>query len=163
MKLYEIAGDILQVVEIVENGELTEAEVKDTLDALNISFKEKLEGMGRYILTLKAQVDSADAEIDRLKCRKERTKNTIASIENYILTVMESMDTKKVSCDVFDVSARKPAKVATITDEGLLPARYFIEVPATKKIDKRTLLADLKNGEIEGAELAEGKKSLTIK
>ena len=54
-----------------------------------------------------------------------------------------------------------PRESANLVDESLIPAEYLIEQPA--KVDKKAILAALKNGEtVQGAELKES-EYITIK
>lgn len=163
MKLYELTGEIAEVMAMVEAGELSQHDVADTLEALDIEVKAKAVSVAHYMLNLNPMIDALDAEIKRLQERKFIIKNRQDSLKDYLRSNMERCDISKIVCDLFTITKRKPVKVAVIDDEDSIPAGYFIEVPATRKLDKKALLKDLKEKQVQGAHLEDGKASILIK
>lgn len=162
MKLYELTGEIAEVMAMVEAGELTQEDAADTLESLELAAQDKAVSVGHYMLNLNPMIDGLDAEIKRLQERKARIKSQQDWLKDYLRSNMERCDISKIKCDLFTITKRKPVKVAVIDDEASIPAGYFVEVPATRKLDKKALLKDLKQQQIEGAHLEDGKASITI-
>ena len=163
MKLYELTGQVAEVMAMVEAGELDQSEVADTLEALDVEVKDKAASVAHYMLNLNPMIDGLDAEIKRLQERKAAIKNRQDGLKDYLRFNMEKCDLTKIECDLFTITKRKPSKVAVIDDENEIPMAYFTEVTASLKPDKKALLKDLKAGDVTGAHLEDGKASILIK
>jgi hypothetical protein len=64
---------------------------------------------------------------------------------------------------LFKLTLKAATKKTKVLDESKIPSEFFVTIPESKQLDKRALLAALKLGEIEGAELEDGKRALTIR
>jgi hypothetical protein len=84
-------------------------------------------------------------------------------LEDYIRGSLVATDTSKIDAGLFRVTLRKATVKLGELDESKIPDGYFVEIPASKKVDKRLLLADAKKEAIEGVTLTESSRSLTIK
>lgn len=164
MKLYEINK---HYEEVINNGFSFDEETgeilfdAENLDALECAFDEKVDNIACYIKDLDALKSAIDAEAKVLAERKKTTQTKIDTLKQYITESMKLRDLTKLETARNKLSFRKSTSV-NITDESKISTDYFVE-KVERKLDKKTLLADLKKGaEIEGAELQE-KKNLQIK
>ena len=158
MNLYEINGQVLQLMELLDEGEIDEKTYRDTLDSLGgtIAVEEVIKG----IRTKSAEVEAYKAEAERLTEKRQRAEKTVDSMKQLLMTYLTNTGQKKLKTGLFCVS-KGTSKSANIVDESLIPAEYLIEQPA--KVDKKAILAALKNGEaVQGAELKES-EFITIK
>ena len=159
MNLRDLTHEQNEILKLVQDGDLTENEVKDHIDSLTEDRDSKIEGCLFVIAHLTAQLDPVTVEIDRLKNLAESRKKEIQRVKDNLLFNM--VDKERFQFDLFKVSRVKGRAVAVITDETLLGD--YSEVKVTSSVNKRLLLADLKEGkEIEGAELGTGNASLRI-
>lgn len=164
MKLYEINQHYLDVL---ENGFSFDEETgeilfdKENLDQLEGAFEEKVDNIACYIKDLEGLKSAIDQEAKSLAERKKQTQTKIDNLKQYLLDSLTMRDLNKYETPRNKLSTRKSTSVK-VTNENLIKAEYFTE-KVERKLDKKTLLKDLKDGaEIEGAEL-QVKQNLQLK
>lgn len=158
MQLYEINGQIAQLAELLEEGEIDETTYNDTIEALGAEIA--VEDVVKGIRNKAAEAEAYKAEADKLTDKKRRAEAAVDGLKRLLLTYLTVTEQKKVSTGLFTVS-RGASKSCEIVDESLIPAEYLIPQPS--KIDKKTILAELKEGKtIKGAQLKES-EHITIK
>ena len=163
MKLYEITDEARQLLQLVEDGEMTEQEIADTLEGVQLEFNEKAEQIGYLLKNLEPFEGGIDAEIKRLQAKKKAIQNRGDSIREYLRINMEACGIKKIECPAFAITLRKPQPKAEVENEQALPDDY-VTVKTSFAPDKRAILADLKAGkQIPGAKLQMGTSSVLIK
>lgn len=158
MNLYEINGQVLQLMELLDEGEIDEGIYQDTLDNLGgaIAVEEVVKG----IRTKLAEAEAYKEEAARLTEKRQRAEASAEAMKKMIMTYLDNTNQKKLNTGLFCVS-KGSSKSANIIDESLIPAEFLIEQPA--KIDKKAILTALKSGEeVKGAELKES-EFLTIR
>lgn len=158
MNLYEINGQVLQLMELLDEGEIDEGIYQDTLDSLGgaIAVEEVVKG----IRTKLAEAEAYKEEAARLTEKRQRAEASAEAMKKLIMTYLDNTNQKKLKTGLFCVS-KGSSKLASITDESLIPKEFLIEQPA--KIDKKAILVALKSGEeVKGAELKES-EFLTIR
>lgn len=151
MRLYDINGAIAQLAEMLEEGEIDEQVYNDTVEGLGTELA--VEDVVKAIRNKTAEADALKAEVERLTDKKRRAEAAVDGLKNILLTYLTNTGQKKLKTGLFCVS-KGTSKSANIIDEALIPAEYLIEQPA--KVDKKAILAALKNGDsVQGAELKE--------
>lgn len=149
MKLYELTDKYNQLLEVAE--ELDPTAFQDTLQALEDGIEDKAENIAKLIRTLTSDIDIIKAEEKRLAERRKSVENRISDLKEYLQNQMEVAGIDKVKRPTLTISIQNNPPSVKVTDETLLFDYMIIPEP---KIDKKTLLADLKNGvEIAGAEI----------
>lgn len=158
MKLFELSQNYMQVVEMAE--ELDEETLKDTLDSINESIELKVENTAYVIKTLEANSKAYKDEMDRMAKSKKAIDNNIKNLKLYIQQTMEQTGRDKIEGKLIKVAIQNnPPSVYVANEETL--KEYMVEQP--KKLDKRALLDDLKQGVVvAGAELQQT-RSVRIK
>ena len=151
-KLRELTRLNYELLQLIENDELDEQTISDSLEIL----KFEVEAEGNQIV---AYHRSLDAEIEKnkniakqyteyakkLEIRKER-------LRNFITSYMKSTNTKVINTDFAKISFRK-SKATDIYDESLLPEDCFI---IDKKPSKAKVREKLDKGEeVQGARIIE--------
>ena len=158
MNLYQITQSTQQLLEMLSEGEIPEDVYKDTVDALGA--ENAIDDVVKAIRNKQAEAEAFKAEADRLIEKKQAAEKAIDSMKKLILDYMRATDQKKTGTGLFTVS-RRSSKSCELTDETKIPEQYLIPQPA--KIDKKAILAELKEGkEIAGARLKEN-ESIMIK
>ena len=164
MNLYEIDKAYLDVIESGfsfddETGELLFDE--SMMDQLEGEFNTKIDNICAYIKNQEALKSGISDEIKSLNDRKKSVDNKIDYLKKLITDSMARRDVKKLETPRNRISFRKSVSV-NVLDESQIDGSYFVE-KVERKLDKKTLLADLKNGvEVDGAELLE-KQNIQIK
>lgn len=159
MKLYELTENYNQVLEIAE--QLDTETLKDTLDSIDEAIEIKVENTAKVVRSLESNVDAIESEIKRLTAKKSTLNNNIKAIKSYMQESMEQVGKDKIKGQLFNIGIQNNPQSVNIIDENKINLDYFIEQPS--KLDKKLLLADLKDGkEVEGAEIQQT-RSLRIR
>ena len=147
MKMYELT-DAFQ--ELYESEEMTDEEVEEKLQALNMELDAKVANGIGLIQTLKAGVDGMKAEEARLKQCRTALENRIG--KKKVLTSRGTMTIAKCG-------GKMPMK---IDDENLVPME-FKNKKIVYEVDQDKLREALEDGEIiSGAHLEERGSYLKI-
>ena len=124
----------------------------DLLDALDGQYEAKIDNIVSFIKYLQGMNEMIKKEEEALYERRKANEKKVDNLKRY---VSDSLNLHGL--DKFETVRNKltfrTSKSVTVTNERLIDERYFITV-LDKKLDKKMLLADLKNGaEIDGCEL----------
>ena len=158
MNLFELTQKYQNVLEIAE--QLDEETLKDTLDSIDDAINVKIENTAYVIKSLESNITVIDEEMKRLSAMKSAQTNNIRNLKEYMQNAMEAVGLEKVEGKLIKVSIQNNPQSVKIENEEALQ-NYMVEQP--KKLDKRSLMEDLKKGiEVEGAELQQ-KRSIRIK
>lgn len=155
--LYDINKDFLSVIENgfafdEETGEITFDE--SNLTDLEMEFKDKADNVASYIKNRIALIESIKAEKKALDERLKQEDKRVSRLKDYLSEALKMRDMKDLETGRNKISFRKSVSV-NVTDESKIADNYFTE-KVERKLDKKSLLADLKKGEVvEGAELQE--------
>ena len=150
-KLYEMTQAATMLYELLQNEEIDEQTVTDTLAAMGTD--EKVENYCKIIKQFQADAEMYKSEQDRLAARKKSAENAIDRMKQALLDFMTASQQDKIKAGTFTVSTAT-SKSANIVDETKIPEMYL--KPQPPKVDKAGILAALKNGEkIDGAILVE--------
>lgn len=163
MKLYQITEEFKALNSLYENGEIDAETLADTLAGVSASFEDKVRNCLMIRAEMEKDAQGIQAEIDRLKKLQSSNDKSIENLENYIKHNMASFGNDKLDLGMFKVTLRAPTKAVSVVDESKIPAQFWRVIPESKAVDKNALSAALKLGEVEGAELIEGKRALIIK
>lgn len=144
--LYEIDEQIMQCVDF-ETGEIID---KEKLEALQLEFEQKVEGIALWIKNLVAEAKMVKEEKDVLAVRQKTCENKAESLKKYLEGVLrgEKFKTPKVS-----ISYRKSESVQ-VDDVDKLDDDYLKYTAPT--VDKTKVKQALKQGiKLEGVSLVE--------
>ncbi len=159
MKLYELTSSYQQVLEIAE--QLDAETLKDTLDSINDAVEQKVENTAFVVKQLEANVSVIDEEIKRLQAMKGTQTNNIKSLKLYLQESMEKVGLDKVQGKLIKIAIQNNPQSVEVLNENVIPKNYFVE--QKPKLDKKSILADLKSGaQVEGVEIKQT-RSLRIR
>ena len=162
MKLFELSGLYLQLVELMEDPDIDPVILQDTRDALDGEFSEKLENCGKILKNLTANQEAIDAEIKRLQAKKKTLANREKNFKQYIKSCMQAAGKQKERTTLFLFSIREGSDSVVIEDEDKVPDEFRIKVP--DEIDKDGIKKALKDGKkFSFAHLQKGESSLLVK
>lgn len=152
--LYEIKGQFKELMEMADECNLTQDDIKDTLEGLDYELEEKADAYAKVIRTLECDVDSVDAEIKRLTDKKRRIQNNISSMKRSLESTMIELGKKKIKTPLFGFNIQKNPPSVNILDESKVPENFRIKQP--DKIDRKSIIAELKeSGNTDWAELVQ--------
>lgn len=167
MKLYEIAEDYRKFMEAIEDGDLPEEVIEDTLEALEGAFEAKADNIACLVKELELEAAGIKAEaatlLDRAKSKARRAER----LRNYLSSTMLMLDIPAIETTRNRMKFTKSEGVQ-IDDEqafvkwamGKFDEFISYKDPAP---NKTAIKAAIKGGmEIEGVRL-EQRKNLQIK
>lgn len=162
--LYEINNDYLKALDsaFVMDEETGEIFMQDeVLDKLDGEFSDKVDNIVCYIKDLENLNDGIKAEKKALDERSKANEGRIDSLKKYVSKALQIRNMAKYETPKCKLSFRT-SKSVEVLDEDKIDGSYWKE-EIVKKLDKKTILDELKKGtEINGCRLLE-KTNLQIK
>ena len=150
---------------LIENYKAVIADDEDArLDLIEgeTSLLEAIDAMLARMTELMGYEDGIDAAIDDLKSRKARFATQQDRIRGLLQHAMMVADLRKVERPIGTVSLRAVAPQLVVTEEADIPVEYW--TPAEPKLNKRRLLAALKDGDqVPGCELSNGGETVSMR
>lgn len=111
MKLYEIATDYKMFIEAVENGEIPEECIADTLEGIQATLEDKADNIACLIKTLTAEAEAIKAEETALAERRKAKERHIDRLKNYLSETLINSNIPKIETARNKISFRKSEKV----------------------------------------------------
>ena len=140
---------------------LDEQTLIDTLEGIT-DLHEMIAAVIRSALVDEALRMGLRTRLEEMRRRLERLDERGAKKRQLALEAMCEVGLKKLEQPDFTASARSGTASLTIVAENLIPESYWVPQPA--RLDRQSLLADLKRGDlIPGAELGNPKPSLAVR
>jgi Mg2+ and Co2+ transporter CorA len=99
--LYELTGDWITAHALIESGEYSPDDLKDTLDAIECSIEDKADGYGKLIRNSEASVTAIDKEIARLTARKKAAERSIDFLRSRMMQAMDATGKEKIKTAMF--------------------------------------------------------------
>lgn len=162
MKLYEIPDEYRKVLEGVQVDEETgEILGTDALVEFAGDLNETIKNTGLYLFELDSEAQQIDAQIKRLKARKDGMKRRADTLKNLMLDAMTSSGLKKVSDPLVTVYLRK--STATIVDEMDILPKDLLRVKVETSPDLIAIGKKLKAGEVVPGAHLEERQNVNIK
>ncbi len=157
--LYELTGQMLYLMELLEDPDTDEQVIADTMEAVDLDIEDKADGYAKIIRSLQAQEVGMKTEIERLQARKTAVQNNIDRLKRNLEESMIAIGKTKFKTDLFSFGIQKnPPTVDIIGD---VPEEFLI--PQEPKIDRKAIIAYVKeHGNTDYAELMQG-ESLRIR
>ncbi len=160
--LYEITGDYLRLLEMLEEDESLDPQVfRDTLEGIEGEFEAKADGYARIIKELRAESEKYAAEIGRMQARMETLANNEKRLKQHLYESMKAAGKTKFKTDLFSFGIQK--------NGGLQPMEIVpdVDIPdeyCQKELDNTKIREALKNGaELPFAVLKERGDHLVIR
>ena len=151
-KLYELTEMYQNISNLIEEDADNET-LEKALDEITDNIQIKAENMAKLIKSIEGNINALKDEEKRLQAKRKALENKVVNIKEYLENQLKAMGLKKVQGNLFTVSIQKNPQSVNILNEDLIPEQ-FKKVVTTTKIDRKELLAALKEGqEIEGAEI----------
>lgn len=146
-KLYEIAQNIMQLEELLEqmdDGDLTFDSVKEYLDSLvDIDLSHKVENIVKYIKNLEADADMYKAEKQRLDKLEKSSNKKAEGLKDYLSEILSGIgydykNKKTIKTSVANVSFKKLPPKLEIMNIDKVPAEW--DKPVKREVRSAELL-----------------------
>ncbi|SPS04281.1 siphovirus Gp157 family protein [Latilactobacillus sakei] len=151
--IYKLASDYKHLQQLIEDGEITEAQATDTFDSIQEDIKLKAINSGKLIKSIEADIKARKTAMAEMRDQNSKSEEIIEAIKQRIQLAMETADIKKVDDPIMPVRIGINPPSVHVTNENDIPAFYF----KTKyELDRKKLGSDLKVGKpVRGAELTQ--------
>lgn len=162
MKLYELTGNYLLLLEMLEDGDTPAEDLQDTLDSITELMEVKVENIVKMLNSMNAKVDMFKAEEGRLKAKRQTLENRCDSLKSYLENQLRISGKKSIDAGLFKVAFQKSPASVSVLDIEKVPQHFLIQQP--RKVDTNRIKEILKSGvEIDGVKLITDKEHLRIK
>lgn len=164
LNLYNITDRFVEIMDKVQEGEITEEQYNELGQELAIALQNKSIGIIGYVQNKEALIDAVDSQIKRLQELKKSESNNLDKFKQYVKENMEKLGITKLETEIGKISIAKNPLSVEIENEDEIPQEFKQEV-VTVKIDKTAIKNHFKEtGEIAaGTRIINDKTSLRIK
>ena len=157
MKLYEIANEYLALVEAIENEEIPEEAVADTLEAITAEIEDKADNIACLMKSLNAEALAIREEEKRLAERRKSKERVAERCKQYLSDVLQKASIDKVETARNKITFRKSESVEVDEESFLswaMTNRDDLLIYSAPTANKTEIKKALKDGvEIVGAVL----------
>lgn len=153
MKLYELTNDYLALMQAIDNDEIPEEAIADTLEAITAGIEEKADSIACLLKNLDADIIAIKAEEDRLAERRKAKEKSHERIKQYLADTLLQAGLTSIETARNRITFRKSEKVE------LSDAAAFVEWAQSSRDDLLTYsvpkanLTAIKKALKEGAEI----------
>lgn len=152
--LYELTDEYMQLLEMMSDPDMDPQIILDTMEGVGGEIEDKAENYAEMIAILDAQVEACKKQIERLTRLKDSSTANINRMKESLKQAMQTTGKTKFKTELFSFRIQKNPASVQIEEGATIPDKYLIA--QEPKIDKRGMIADLKNGEkIEGCTLTQ--------
>lgn len=164
MSLYTMIEELEVFQSLVENGDIPEEAIDDTLSALNVELDTKIENIAFLIKNMTAESDAIKHEIESLKARMDAKVKTVDRLKAYLTNCLTELQRTKFETSKVALSFRKSEKVIISDTEKFAEehrdlCKEKIEVTPDKTLIKKLVRGGL---DIEGVTI-EVSQNLQVK
>lgn len=164
LSLYQITNKFAEIMDKMENGELTAEEYNDLGEELAQELQNKSSNIIAYIKNSEYLLDSIKAEKKRLDDMEKLGNKKLEKFKQYVLDNMQKLELKEIPTELGKMTIAKNPMSVEIEDETEIP-NEFKKVVVTTQIDKTAIKNHFKEtGEVvAGVNIVDDKISLRIK
>lgn len=121
MTLYELTGQYMQLFQLMEDPDIDEQAIRDTLEGMDGEYDDKIDGWCRVIKSIEAEMKALKEESKRLAERSKGLETKIGNMKSFIYESMKNTG-KTEAGTVLKAKIRKNGGVAPLVfDEGVTP------------------------------------------
>ena len=168
MTLYEMMTAYRDFLTAVENGDIPEDAIADTLEGIESSIDEKIDNIACMLKSLAAEEAAIKAEEERLAQRRKVKANLQDRLKNYLADMLLAMGKTEFESPRNKITFRKTPGKVVFDDEAKFIEWASINADSLLNygkptVDKTAIKAALANGaELNGVRI-ESSQSMTIK
>lgn len=107
MTLYNLTANYLQILDLLRDGEYTEEQLKDTLEAVEGELEEKADNYAKVMKELEGEALVLRTEIDRLKEKLKRCEDGADRLKKNLYESMVATGKTKFKTELFSFGIQK--------------------------------------------------------
>ncbi len=163
--LYELTGQFLELLQMLEDPEAETDVIKDTMEAVEGEIEVKADNYAKMIKNLESDLLGITAEMERLRIWKNRKESSIKMLKENLQNSMTAIGKKKIKTQLFSFNIQKNGGKAPVIldvkDTSELPDD-LVRIKEEADLDAIRQLIE-KEGTCKYAHLGERGESLRIK
>lgn len=160
--LYEMTAEFKAVAQKLEELDLDDQTIADTLEGYSADFDNKVIAISSFIRNLEVSAEAMKQAETEMDDRRRSVERKVAGLKTYVLSHMKALGKDKVECPLFKVSIRTNAPSVQIDSVDTVPDKFMV-MKTTTSVDKKALKEAIESGEIvEGVSLVRS-NTLSIK
>lgn len=151
--LYEVTNEYMDILTDCQNQDELSEELISKLENIDSTFNEKANNVALVIGEIKADCETIQNEITRLKHRLEVKLKNIDKLENYLKNKMEFIGKNKIETPIHTIFIRKSTQTK-ISDKFIDWAmenqkERFITKKTIYTADKKLIKEEIEKGSLE--------------
>lgn len=166
MKLYELTNDYIALMQAIDDDELPEECIADTLEAITGEIEVKADNIACMLKNIEADITAIKSEETKLAVRRKTKERAYESLKQYLSLALQSMSIDKVETSRNKITFRKSESVELDEEAFISWAQenrddlLTYSAPTANKTEIKKLLKG--GAEIVGAQLI-SKQNIQIK
>lgn len=167
MKLYEIAEEYESLIAAIENGEIPEEAVADTLESITSLLEDKADNIACLVKSLSAEASAIKVEEDELAKRRKQKERIVKRLKSYLSDVLLRSGYTKLETARNKITFRKSEGVVIDNEDSFIVwaeknNKGLLTYP-TPTVSKTAIKEAIDGGaEVVGARI-EAKQNIQIK
>lgn len=162
--LYELTNEFIELLDMLQDPEIEEQIVLDTLEGIDFELELKADGYAKVIKELEGSIEIIKAEQTRLAKKKSTMEANIARLKSNLQDAMVKTGKTKFKTDLFSFNIQKnggkPPVILDVKDTSELPDE-LVRIKEEPDVEAIRKLIDA--GECKYAHYGERGESLRIK
>ena len=122
LSLYNITDRFVEIMDKVQEGEITEEQYNELGQELAIALQNKSIGIIGYVQNEEALIDAIDVQIKRLQDLKKQKTNNLDKFKQYVKENMEKLGITKLETEIGKMSIAKNPLSIEIENEDEIPS-----------------------------------------
>lgn len=162
--LYELAYEFIEASNTLQNLDLDEDTIRDTLEGLQYPVEQKAQNVAFVIRNMESLAEQIKQAEEQMATRRKAIENRAANVKQYLLQNMERCGISKIESPYFKISIRNNPASVVVDDAGAIPSEFYRypEAPPPSP-DKKLIKQVIESGvDVPGVHLERG-TSLSIK
>ena len=154
--LYEIASEYKQALVELNNMDLDDQTIADTLEGLSGDMEAKGRSVAAFFQNLDSEAAAIKDAVQRMSARQKVIQNRSARLRQYLLDNMQRCEITEISCPEFAIKVVKNPPSVIVDDVYAIPSDYTKE-KVTVTVDKTLIKTAIKDGhDVPGAHTETG-------
>lgn len=120
MKLYEIAEEYEALIAAIENGDIPEEAIADTLESIEALLKDKADNIACLVKSLSAEASAIKAEEDALAKRRKQKERIVQRLKDYLSGVLLRNGYTKLETTRNKISFRKSEGIVIDNEDAFI-------------------------------------------
>lgn len=154
MKLYELTNEYHNALIALTDSDFDEQTISDTLEGLKGELEIKAKNVAAFVENRKAEISAVKEASKKLADRARSEQKHLDSLVEYLKFNMDQSGITEIRSPELILKIKKNPPKLVIDDESLIDDRFYIEVPATRKLFNAAIKDEIKAGHaVDGAHI----------